>query len=114
MAGARAICLHNHHELQVGGRLGNASIVDEPGEKLDALRAFTEKILPGAWNDARNPTEQSIESHEASYALPLTEFPPRSRTGGVFSVNARMHPVFRQAPSTMDALPRANGRPVIH
>jgi len=31
--------------------LGKATLVDLPAEKLEALRAFTEKILPGRWED---------------------------------------------------------------
>jgi len=62
--------------------LGNASIVDEPGEKLDALRAFTEKILPGRWNDARQPNEKELKA-TSILRLPLTEISAKVRTGGV-------------------------------
>src|SRR5579883_2147468 len=37
--------------------LGTATLIDAPGEKLEALRAFTEKLLPGRWNDARQPND---------------------------------------------------------
>ena len=62
--------------------LGNASIVDEAGEKLDALRAFTEKILPGRWNDARQPNEKELKA-TSILRLPLTEISAKVRTGGV-------------------------------
>ena len=62
--------------------LGNASIVDEPGEKLEALRAFTEKILPGRWNDARQPNEKELKA-TSILRLPLTEISAKVRTGGV-------------------------------
>jgi uncharacterized protein len=62
--------------------LGNASIVDEAGEKLDALRAFTEKILPGRWNDARQPKEKELKA-TSILRLPLTEISAKVRTGGV-------------------------------
>ena len=62
--------------------LGNASIVDEPGEKLDALRAFTEKILPGRWNDARQPNEKELKA-TSILRLALTEISAKVRTGGV-------------------------------
>jgi nitroimidazol reductase NimA-like FMN-containing flavoprotein (pyridoxamine 5'-phosphate oxidase superfamily) len=62
--------------------LGNASVVDEAGEKLDALRAFTEKILPGRWNDARQPNEQELKA-TSILRLPLTEISAKVRTGGV-------------------------------
>jgi len=62
--------------------LGNASEVDEAGEKLDALRAFTEKILPGRWNDARQPNEKELKA-TSILRLPLTEISAKVRTGGV-------------------------------
>ena len=62
--------------------LGNASIVDEPEEKLDALRAFTEKILPGRWSDARQPNEKELKATSV-LRLPLTEISAKVRTGGV-------------------------------
>jgi nitroimidazol reductase NimA-like FMN-containing flavoprotein (pyridoxamine 5'-phosphate oxidase superfamily) len=62
--------------------LGNASVVDEAGEKLDALRAFTEKILPGRWNDARQPNEKELKA-TSILRLPLTEISAKVRTGGV-------------------------------
>src|SRR6201981_2209242 len=51
---ARSVFNHSMNYRSVVA-LGNAAIVDEPGEKLAALHAFTEKILPGRWNDARTP-----------------------------------------------------------
>jgi uncharacterized protein len=62
--------------------LGSASIVDEADEKLDALRAFTEKILPGRWNDARQPNEKELRA-TSILRLPLTEISAKVRTGGV-------------------------------
>ena len=60
--------------------LGNASIVDEPEEKLDALRAFTEKILPGRWSDARQPNEKELKA-TSILRLPLTEVSAKMRVG---------------------------------
>ena len=62
--------------------LGNASVVDGADEKLDALRAFTEKILPGRWNDARQPNEKELKA-TSILRLPLTEISAKVRTGGV-------------------------------
>src|SRR5882724_5236126 len=60
--------------------LGNASIVDESEEKLDALRAFTEKILPGRWSDARQPNEKELKA-TSILRLPLTEVSAKIRVG---------------------------------
>ena len=62
--------------------LGNATIVDEPAEKLEALRAFTEKILPGRWNDARQPNEKELKA-TSILRLPLDEVSAKVREGGV-------------------------------
>jgi len=67
---ARSVFNHSMNYRSVVA-LGTATIVDEPGEKLAALHAFTEKILPGRWNDARQPNEKN-EGDKYS-ALPLTE-----------------------------------------
>jgi len=42
--------------------LGKAILVEAPGEKLEALRAFTEKIVPGRWEDARQPNEKELKA----------------------------------------------------
>src|SRR5580765_2891949 len=62
--------------------LGTALMVDEPGEKLEALRAFTEKILPGRWNDARQPNEKELKA-TSILRLPLNEVSAKVRVGGV-------------------------------
>jgi len=62
--------------------LGNAALVDEPGEKLAALRAFTEKILPGRWNDARQPYQRELQA-TSILRLPLHEVSAKVRAGGV-------------------------------
>ncbi|MGC2133833.1 MAG: pyridoxamine 5'-phosphate oxidase family protein, partial [Xanthobacteraceae bacterium] len=49
---ARSIFNHSMNYRSVVA-LGKATLVDAPQEKLEALRAFTEKILPGRWDDAR-------------------------------------------------------------
>lgn len=78
---ARSVFNHsmNYRSVVV---LGNASIVDEPDEKLAALRAFTEKILPGRWNDARQPNEKELKA-TSILRLPLTEVSAKVRVGGV-------------------------------
>lgn len=37
-------------------------VVDDPAEKADALLRFTERLLPGRWDDAREPTEKEIRA----------------------------------------------------
>ena len=62
--------------------LGTASSIDNPAEKLAALQAFTEKLIPGRWQDARQPNEQELKA-TSILKLPLVEVSAKVRTGGV-------------------------------
>ncbi len=76
---ARSVFNHSMNYRSVVA-LGTASPVEEPAEKLLALRAYTEKILPGRWNDARQPNEQELRA-TSILRLPLTEVSAKVRTG---------------------------------
>ena len=78
---ARSVFNHSMNYRSVVA-LGNAAVVDEAGEKLAALRAFTEKILPGRWNDARQPNEKELKA-TSILRLPLSEVSAKVRVGGV-------------------------------
>jgi|SRR5579872_195155 len=60
--------------------LGNAVLVDDAEEKLEALRALSEHILPGRWADARHPNEQELKATSV-LRLPIEEFSAKVRTG---------------------------------
>jgi len=78
---ARSVFNHSMNYRSVVA-LGNAALVDEPGEKLAALRAFTEKILPGRWGDARQPYQKELQA-TSILRLPLDEVSAKVRAGGV-------------------------------
>jgi len=78
---ARSVFNHSMNYRSVVA-LGTALMVDEPGEKLEALRAFAEKILPGRWNDARQPNEKESKA-TSILRLPLDEVSAKVRQGGV-------------------------------
>jgi nitroimidazol reductase NimA-like FMN-containing flavoprotein (pyridoxamine 5'-phosphate oxidase superfamily) len=78
---ARSVFNHSMNYRSVVA-LGNAMIVDEGGEKLEALRAFTEKTLPGRWNDSRKPNEKELKA-TSILRLPLNEVSAKVRAGGV-------------------------------
>jgi len=73
-----------HHSMNYRSvvALGGATLVEEAGEKLKALRAFTEKILPGRWHDARQPNEKELKA-TSILKLPLTEVSAKIRSGPV-------------------------------
>jgi len=62
--------------------LGQATLVEDPAEKVRALQAFTEKLIPGRWDDARQPNEKELKATSV-LKLPLTEVSAKVRTGGV-------------------------------
>ncbi len=78
---ARSVFNHsmNYRSVVV---LGNAWLIGDPAEKLAALQAFTEKLIPGRWQDARQPNEQELKA-TSILKLPLTEVSAKVRTGGV-------------------------------
>lgn len=78
---ARSVFNHSMNYRSVVA-LGNAAIVEETEEKLKALHAFTEKILPGRWNDARQPNEKELKA-TSILRLPLSEVSAKVRVGGV-------------------------------
>ena len=57
-------------------------MIERPEEKLAALRAFTEKVLPGRWNEARQPNEKELKA-TSILRLPLTEVSAKVRVGPV-------------------------------
>ena len=76
---ARSVFNHSMNYRSVVA-LGKAGLVDAPGEKLEALHAFTEKIIRGRWNDARQPNEKELKATNV-LRLPLTEVSAKVRTG---------------------------------
>src|SRR5215472_7926573 len=61
--------------------LGTARLVDQPEEKMEALRLFTEHIMKGRWDDIRWPTGQEMKGTTV-LALQLEEVSAKVRTGG--------------------------------
>lgn len=51
---------------------GKARMVDDPDEKLAALKAITDHVTPGRWEDSRSATEQEIRA-TLVLAVPLDE-----------------------------------------
>ena len=49
-------------------------------EKAEALRAFSERLLPGRWDDVRAPTEAELKATSV-LAVELREFSVKSRSG---------------------------------
>ncbi len=78
---ARSVFNHSMNYRSVVA-IGKATLIEEPAEKLEALRAFTEKLIPGRWNDARQPDEKELKATSV-VKLPLTEVSAKVRVGDV-------------------------------
>jgi uncharacterized protein len=76
---ARSIFNHsmNYRSVVI---LGRATLVGDPGKKLDALRILSEHIIPGRWNDVRQPNERELKATSV-LRVPIEEFSAKVRTG---------------------------------
>ena len=71
-----------HHSMNYRSVVvfGRATLVDDQAEKLVALRALSEHMIPGRWNDVREPNEREMQQTTV-LSLPLTEASAKVRTG---------------------------------
>jgi len=78
---ARSIFNHsmNYRSVVV---LGKATLVEDPAEKLAALRLLSEHILPGRWEDSRQPNERELKATSV-LRVPIEEFSAKVRVGPV-------------------------------
>lgn len=60
--------------------LGKATLVDDPAEKLAALRVLSEHILPGRWDDSRQPNDRELKATSV-LRVPIAEFSAKVRVG---------------------------------
>jgi nitroimidazol reductase NimA-like FMN-containing flavoprotein (pyridoxamine 5'-phosphate oxidase superfamily) len=60
--------------------LGKARPVIDADEKMEAMRSFTNHVVPGRWDEVRRPTAQELNSTTV-LALPLVEVSAKARTG---------------------------------
>lgn len=76
---ARAIF---HHSMNYRSAVifGAGRIVTDEDERLAALRAVTEQLVPGRWEHARPPTGKELAA-TAVLAVPLAEASVKVRTG---------------------------------
>jgi nitroimidazol reductase NimA-like FMN-containing flavoprotein (pyridoxamine 5'-phosphate oxidase superfamily) len=76
---ARSIFNHsmNYRSVVV---LGKAVAIEDGEEKLGALFALSEHILPGRWDDSRQPNEKELKATTV-IRLPIQEFSAKVRQG---------------------------------
>jgi len=71
-----------HHSVNYRSVIvfGTASLVSDEDEKIEALRAFTEHIVPGRWQEVRPPNKGELAA-TAVLSLPIREASAKVRTG---------------------------------
>jgi nitroimidazol reductase NimA-like FMN-containing flavoprotein (pyridoxamine 5'-phosphate oxidase superfamily) len=76
---ARSVFNHsmNYRSVVV---LGTATAVEDPVEKIEALRTLSEHIVPGRWAETRQPNEKELKA-TLVMRVPITEFSAKVRTG---------------------------------
>ena len=77
---ARSV-FHNSMNYRSAVIYGTARLVTDEAERLDALHAITEHLIPGRWDNSRLPTGKELAA-TAVLALSLEEASVKARTGG--------------------------------
>jgi nitroimidazol reductase NimA-like FMN-containing flavoprotein (pyridoxamine 5'-phosphate oxidase superfamily) len=71
-----------HHSINYRSVVifGRATLVEQRESKLAALFSFSEQVIPGRWNEVREPTEAELKATTV-LSLPLVEVSAKVRTG---------------------------------
>ena len=71
-----------HHSMNYRSVVvfGKAKVISDETEKLKALEAFSEHLVPGRWSEVRLPTERELKATTV-LALPLEKASAKVRTG---------------------------------
>lgn len=71
-----------HHSMNYRSVVifGTATLVNDTEEKSEALRAFTEHVIPQRWEETRQPNKQELQG-TLVLSVPLTEASAKVRTG---------------------------------
>jgi len=76
---ARAV-MHHSANYRSAMLFGAGEWIEDEAEKLTALEALVEKLVPGRWGDARIPTAKELRA-TALLRIPLEEASAKIRTG---------------------------------
>jgi len=72
--------MHHSANYRSAMLLGQAQPVEDEREKLQALEAIVDHIVPGRWAEARQPSENELKATTV-LALPIEEASAKVRTG---------------------------------
>src|SRR5215469_18669470 len=77
---ARSV-FHNSMNYRSAVVFGTARLVTDADERLAAIQAITEHLIPGRWEHSRRPTKKELAA-TAMLAVSLDEASVKVRTGG--------------------------------
>lgn len=77
---ARSLFEHSMNYRSVVA-FGKGRLIEDAAEKMEALRLISEQMLPGRWEDARQPTEKELNATTV-VAVKIEEATAKVRTGG--------------------------------
>ena len=77
---ARSV-FHNSMNYRSAVIYGTARLVTDDAERLTAIEAITEHLIPGRWSNSRLPTKKEMAATSV-LALPLAEASVKVRSGG--------------------------------
>jgi uncharacterized protein len=73
--------IHHSANYRSAMLLGDAVTIERPDEKLTALEAIVEHVVPGRWRDVRPPTENELKA-TAILAIPIEQASAKIRASG--------------------------------
>ena len=77
---ARSV-FHNSMNYRSAVIYGSARLVTDDDERMTAVEAITEHLIPGRWDNSRRPSKKEMAA-TAVLALPLAEASVKVRSGG--------------------------------
>jgi nitroimidazol reductase NimA-like FMN-containing flavoprotein (pyridoxamine 5'-phosphate oxidase superfamily) len=71
-----------HHSMNYRSVVvfGRATVIEDPAAKVAALRALSEHMIPGRWDDVREPNERELQQTTV-LSVPLAEASAKVRGG---------------------------------
>src|SRR5580700_481530 len=71
-----------HHSMNYRSvvAFGTARSIEEPVQKIEALRIISEHLVPGRWKEVRGPSEQELRATKV-LEFPIDEASAKVRTG---------------------------------
>ncbi|MDP6991375.1 MAG: pyridoxamine 5'-phosphate oxidase family protein [Candidatus Marinimicrobia bacterium] len=71
-----------HHSMNYRSVVifGSGHIVDDPDEKWNALKVVSDHLIPGRWEDARQPNQKELDATTV-ISIPLSEASAKLRKG---------------------------------